>query len=68
MFYVVAVAVVMVLDLWFLGDVHMNEVRIVGFFGGKVGILGGNLGYPISSQNLGVKYPLLQNERHSYGT
>ena len=47
MFYVLAVAVVMVLDLWFLGDVHMNEVWIVAFFGGKVGILGGNLGYPI---------------------
>ena len=31
-FYVVAVAVMMVLDLWFLGDVHMNEVRIIGFF------------------------------------
>ena len=46
MFYVIAVVVVMLFDLWFLGDVHMNEVRIIGFFGGKVGILGGNLGYP----------------------
>ena len=50
-FYVVAVAVVMVLDLWFLGDVHMNEVRIIGFFIGKVGILGGNLGYPIKPES-----------------
>ena len=51
MFHVVAVAVVMVLDLWFLGDVHMNEVWIVGFFGGKEGILGGNLGYPIKPKS-----------------
>ena len=51
MFYVVAVVVVMVLDLWFLGDVHMNEVQIIGFFGGKVGILGGNLGYPIKPKS-----------------
>ena len=40
MFYVLAAAVVMVLDLCFLGDVQMNEVRIVRFLGGKVGILG----------------------------
>ena len=56
MFYVLPVAVVMVSDLCFLGDVHMKEVQIIGFFGGKVllGILGGNLGYLISSsQNLG---------------
>ena len=50
-FYVVAVVVVMVLDLWFLGDLHMNEVWIVGFFGGKVGILGGNLGYLIKPKS-----------------
>ena len=46
-FYVLAVAAVIVLDMWFLGDVHMNEVWIIRFFGGKVGILGGNLGYLI---------------------
>ena len=53
MFHVVAVAVVMVLDLdlWSLGDVHMNEVWIVWFFGGKEGILGGNLGYPIKPKS-----------------
>ena len=45
--YVLVVAVVIVLDMWFLGDVHMNEVQIVRYFGGKLGILGGNLGYPI---------------------
>ena len=51
MFYVLAVVVVMVLDLWFLGDVQMNEVWIVRFLGGKVGILGGNLGYPIQPKS-----------------
>ena len=51
MFYVLAVEVVMVLDLWFLGDVQMNEVRIIRFFGGKVGILEGNLGYPIQPKS-----------------
>ena len=53
MFYGRVVAVVMVLDLWFLGDVQMNEVQIVTprFLGGKVGILGGNLGYPIQPKS-----------------
>ena len=52
----------MVLDLWFLGDVQMNDVRIIRFLGGKVGILGGNLGWELSNQHFRMRdIPMVLN-------